>query len=471
MKRISILLLCLVLLCGCSTAKSVEQEEMPTESSILFDEKNITIDGMTNEYEVWFFADSHIIISDDEASDEVLNYAKERKELFTNDTQTDSSQILEQFIVKANQEKPDIILFGGDIIDFPSDANITFLQEQLSKLTVPYLFVTGNHDWTYPWEYMTEEGAAKYRPLLDGIINSSNQELEKDNSNNRKSVLSMLGNSYYGIVEFEDVVFLAVDDSANQVAAQAKEGIELAYSLEKPIILVQHVPFSTENLIAKAKENWGNPVTIGMQVHGGIAPNDISADLFLKAYDDDSQIKAVLAGHVHFAYEEQISDSTIEIITDAAFKKKAVKLFLKGENNKQHQYFCDKFMLTVDDKQINLLEVVPELSSVSQLLPITNNQLHILGRIDENSNALIIYDFKKEEIVFLREGTTMCWIQDDYDSVRYLMNNIVYDLEDNVIYQSEKDNTITMIEYVEKDFKVTVTEPESDTPQEVWVEK
>lgn len=26
-------------------------------------------------------------------------------------------------------------------------------------------------------------------------------------------------------------------------------------------------------------------------------------------------------------------------------------VFLLGERDKEHQYFCDKFMLTVDDKQ------------------------------------------------------------------------------------------------------------------------
>ena len=141
------------------------------------------------------------------------------------------------------------------------------------------------------------------------------------------------------------------------------------------------------------------------------------------------------------------------------------------QNNQPHQFFCDKFILTVDDKQYDLLEVVNDLSSVSELLPITNDKLFILGRIDEHNNALIIYDFKKEAIVFSKKGTAMCWIQDDYDSVRYLMDNIVYDLNDNVIYQPKEANTITMIEYVESDFKVTLTEPDSDMPQEVWVKE
>ena len=139
------------------------------------------------------------------------------------------------------------------------------------------------------------------------------------------------------------------------------------------------------------------------------------------------------------------------------------------QQNREHQYFCDKFMLTVDDKQYDLKQVEPSLSSVSELLPITKNHLYILGRIDENKNALMIYDFKKDEFVFTEQGSTVCWIQDDYDSVRYLKDNVVYDLLGNVIYDAGEVNLISMIEYVEKDFKVSITDLNRENLQEVWI--
>ena len=148
----------------------------------------------------------------------------------------------------------------------------------------------------------------------------------------------------------------------------------------------------------------------------------------------------------------------------------AVIVLVAGFGNKEHQYFCDKFMLTVDKKQIDLKEVEPELSSVSELLPITNDQLYIMGRIDENYNALMIYDFKKKDIVFSQKGSTLCWIQDDYGSVRYLKDNVVYDLEENVVYEADETSLISMIEYVEKDFMVSVTDKNRENLQEIWIE-
>lgn len=138
--------------------------------------------------------------------------------------------------------------------------------------------------------------------------------------------------------------------------------------------------------------------------------------------------------------------------------------------NKEHEYFCDKFMLTVDDKQYDLTIVEPELSSVSALQPITNKQLFILGRIDEYRNMLLVYDFIKDEFVFKEHGITMCWIQDDYNSVRYLKENVVYDLSGNVIYQPDSEHIIDMIEYVEKDFLVTIADFEHQNQEQVWVE-
>ena len=320
-------IVCTLLFAGCtkgtenvkeSARENVEQEE--TVVSLNGAEKTVVIPEVNREYNIWFFSDSHIIIPDENASEQVQAYTAERQPVFTNEMGVDSSQIFTDFIELANSQKPDMVLFGGDILDFPSEANVAFLREELSKLTIPYIYVMGNHDWTFPWEYMTPEGTAQYRPLYDGIMYG-----------NFSQDVDISGNSYATVAELDDLVILAVDDSSNQTAAEAVEYIELAYGSDKPIVLMQHVPFSSEKLIAEAKNYWANPVTLGMQVHGGLAPNDVSADLYGKVLDDESDIRVVLAGHVHFPYEEQISGQTVEIITDAAFKGKFVQLRIAQE--------------------------------------------------------------------------------------------------------------------------------------------
>lgn len=299
MKKLIVFLLAL-LLQGCANEDSL----------ITWEEKEIIIKELQNDYEVWFLSDLHMVSAGDEDSSQVRTYATERREVFNSQQKEDPKEILAHFIGLANENKPDLVVFGGDIIDFPSESNLSFLKETLQKLEVPYLFVMGNHDWTYPWEYMTQEGSHKYRPKVESITGVD---------------------SYAGMLEWEDIVFLAIDNSSNQVASEAENKIKEAYATQKPIVLIQHVPFSTEKLIARAQNDWTNPVTLGMQVHGGIPVNTLSGDLYQNVLRDESQIRLILAGHVHFSYEEMISQNTKEIIGDAAFKGRAVKIFLSRE--------------------------------------------------------------------------------------------------------------------------------------------
>ena len=55
-------------------------------------------------------------------------------------------------------------------------------------------------------------------------------------------------------------------------------------------------------------------------------------------------------------------------------------------------------------------------------------------------------------------------------TVRYLKDNVVYDLEGNVIFLPDESNLVSMIEYVVEDFKVTVVDVNHENPQEIWIE-
>ena len=155
-----------------------------------------------------------------------------------------------------------------------------------------------------------------------------------------------------------------------------------------------------------------------------------------------------------------INDSQNDISQSASFETLSTA----------HEYFCDKFLLTADDNQIDLTTIDPALSSVSELYPISNEQLYILGRIDENYNSLMVYDFTREKIIFSEHGTTMCWVQDKFETARYLKDNMVYDFDGNIIYRPDADKLISMIEYVAEDFMVTVTDLNYENPEEIWIE-
>ena len=103
------------------------------------------------------------------------------------------------------------------------------------------------------------------------------------------------------------------------------------------------------------------------------------------------------------------------------------------------------------------------------MYPIADDQLYILGRVDENYNSLMIYDFNKEEIIFSEHGTTMCWVQGKFETLHYLKDNAVYDFDGNVIYQPDTGRLISMIEYVVEDFLITVTDSNYENLEEIWI--
>lgn len=49
----------------------------------------------------------------------------------------------------ARKARADLVTLVGDLFSFPSEANVDWALQELQKVALPYLYVTGNHDWHY----------------------------------------------------------------------------------------------------------------------------------------------------------------------------------------------------------------------------------------------------------------------------------------------------------------------------------
>lgn len=297
----------LLLAAGCG--KGAEPAGILKETNIL--EETVIFKGIEKEYELLFITDTHGVIRDGEAEEAVAAYAQERYSQFCNGEGMDSQAQFEAYIRYANERQVDGVLLGGDIIDSPSAANLAWLAGQLGQLNMPYLYVPGNHDWTYPWEYMTQAGRETYLPLLEAFMN---------------------GNTSIQKMDFGEFVIVGVDDSTGQVDAAALPEYEKILAEGRPVITMAHVPFMTQSVLARAREAWSSPVVIGAGNFGGIYPNEDSARFVELTTAADSPVELVLAGHVHF-YDRDVIEGekdVLQIVGGAGFQGNAILIHVTG---------------------------------------------------------------------------------------------------------------------------------------------
>ena len=204
--------------------------------------EEIVIPGVEREYEFLFLTDLHLAIK---TREEVGPYgsADERIAAFSNLKGTVSAKQLPQWIDYANEKQLDAVLMGGDIIDYYSEANEVYLQEQLDDLEMPYLFTLGNHELFLPWEEPIREDAAIYNWFLDG-------------------------NMDFQVLEYDEFVICAINNEPYDVSEESFIAMKkwIADNPDKPMILLAHVPFYTENdrsLLETSVSIWGQALVIG----------------------------------------------------------------------------------------------------------------------------------------------------------------------------------------------------------------
>lgn len=271
-------------------------------------EETLSVEGLEGEYTLLFLTDTHVVIPDPEADEGQTEYEVSRQALFVGEEGVTSAEQFSGWIQYANELQVDAVLLGGDIIDTPSETNLEWLEQQLSQLTMPYLYIPGNHDWTYPWDYMTEQGRETYLPLLEPF---------------------MQGNTAVQTLELGEFTVVGINDSTNQVEGTVLFEYEALLAEGKPLIVMTHVPFYTQSLVEKATEIWSSPVVIG----GGIYPNENSGRFIALTTGAGSPVELVLAGHVHF-YDRAIIEGeqdVLQIVGDAGYMGNAILLHVQGE--------------------------------------------------------------------------------------------------------------------------------------------
>lgn len=266
-------------------------------------ESTVYVEGLKKDVTVLLVSDTHCVVDDDTTDQDYVNRLKDE---FVDEKGVESSQKLSDVINYVNkrdrniQKDIDLVVLGGDIVAYPSNANVDFLTTQLERLDSPYLFTMGNHDWTYEWDYMTKEGMETYLPMFDSLYSNGTEQI-----------------SFY---DTDEIRFIQFDDSYNNVTEDVLNDFKKYSDTDKKIVVCTHVPFDCDNLAGDALVLWPDGgVALGDGTDKSLIMNETTSELASFIGREDSNVVHILAGHTHFYTERNYNGQINETVAGPGY--------------------------------------------------------------------------------------------------------------------------------------------------------
>ncbi len=130
----------------------------------------------------------------------------------------------EKALAFAKASRVHLLVLVGDIFSFPSEAAIGWAYARLKSSGVPYLYVSGNHDWHY-------EG-------LEG----SETALRSKWTVERLKPLYQGQHPLMAVCEINGVRFIAIDDSTYEILPEQLAFFRDQVASGLPLVLLMHIP-------------------------------------------------------------------------------------------------------------------------------------------------------------------------------------------------------------------------------------
>ncbi len=346
-KRNLILLACITAICLCTTSVTAfillnnnsyeiiipEAEQIPppkepaasendaqtpaeTEESIQYPEPDynltleeiyVPLEGLSREYKIAWVSDLHLITDHEPggvSEGSMIKINNRYKTLSVTDDGVHAEDLWPDIVKCLNTGNYDGIIFGGDMMDYCSVSNMETLKKGYDELRYDkehILYIRADHDYGawYVGDNFTQQDIYHLHEELDG------DDPEKKYLDFGEFVLIGINNSNKNIT---DENFSIVE---KQYEKAAKE--------KKPVIAVTHVPYGS-NVDSSLKE-------LSMKVRNkpyywvgpDYQPNDTMWDYLNFIFSEDTQVKQVLAGHLHAPWDGMITDQLREHIFSPAF--------------------------------------------------------------------------------------------------------------------------------------------------------
>lgn len=248
--------------------------------------------GLEKPLKILHMTDSHLPFYCDSDSENMIRQGKKRNE-------KRSVRNLNK-LIKYGEKNCDLIVHTGDLIDYISKPCVEFAKDFLKR--DKFLFVAGNHEY------------AKY----DGIREDMAYRL-----NSLEEIGGYPVNIFFNSHIIGGVNFVGIDDAYHQVEYEQLEMLKEEVKKGYPIVLFMHAPLYEKELYKKSYKFWngeicllGSNSEVHPEVKGDIAEPTEASKEFYEYVTGEPMIKAVLTGHLHFAFESRLPGGTMQYVTN-----------------------------------------------------------------------------------------------------------------------------------------------------------
>ncbi len=277
-----------VFLCLFSCNSKPEGVKMVTVES---DNLYYYMDTLTKPFQVMFLSDTHFTIEDERGRDfypytRRMGGAAVEPENYGISNGNDNS--LRASLEKARKAHVELVILGGDIINFPSKASVETLYQILEESGLKWVYVSGNHDW----HYEGESGEAS-------VLRNQWQE--------RNLFPLYQGNHpLYSSVVLHGINFVQIDNSTHEITEEQLSFFKEQLKQKYPIVLSMHVPLYLEghNIdYSCGHPDWNKAHDPYAEIEGrepwpeeGHTPTTYA---FCETVWNSPSVIGVLAGHTH----------------------------------------------------------------------------------------------------------------------------------------------------------------------------
>ena len=199
--------------------------------SVTVNEERVSIfsNAIKSPVKIVHIADTHLFMDDKrgykykEFSDRMAG-AYNQTSHFKTRKKTSPKESFEKTLMHAKEEEADLIALVGDIFSFPSELAIEWVISKLKEIDIPYVYVSGNHDWHY-------EG-------MEGSMDF----LRKTWINKRLLTLYQNNDPLMAAYDIKGIRFLAIDNSTYEINKDQLEFFSNQVETGLPLVLLVHIP-------------------------------------------------------------------------------------------------------------------------------------------------------------------------------------------------------------------------------------